>query len=201
MRACSASWLLQLLLLCIFVIRGCEQSSNDWNESTVTWVDWDADDTLEIGRQRESYLAICSIIKDQHTDVREWLLHHLKLGVSKIYIFDDGSKPPLIREFDDLVDEGVPTLKAQRVAAHVVVTVSSGDLTQVAFAGLVHYEPVGQVDRTTRKPQLVVYNECIARHVLSTIPCMALQCMHAGVMRTYVHIGTGTEQGTSGSPL
>ncbi len=98
-------WLLKLLILLLLAIRQSQQTSNDWNESTVTWVDWDADDTLDHSRQKQ-YLAICAIIKNQHTDVREWLLHHIKLGVSKVYIFDDGSKPPLIREFNDLVEEG-----------------------------------------------------------------------------------------------
>ena len=46
--------------------------------------------------QPEHYLALCLAAKDQHLDLREWLDHHLALGVSKIYLFDDHSDPPML---------------------------------------------------------------------------------------------------------
>ena len=46
--------------------------------------------------QPEQYLALCLAAKDQHLDLREWLDHHLALGVSKIYLFDDHSDPPML---------------------------------------------------------------------------------------------------------
>lgn len=41
-------------------------------------------------------VAICVCIRDQHVDVREWLAYHHALGVSKFYIWDTGSNPPLL---------------------------------------------------------------------------------------------------------
>lgn len=38
----------------------------------------------------------------QHTDIREWLEHHLLLGVGKVYIFDN-STIPMLTVFQDLV--------------------------------------------------------------------------------------------------
>jgi hypothetical protein len=41
-------------------------------------------------------VAICVCIRDQHVDVREWLAYHRALGVSKFYVWDTGSSPPLL---------------------------------------------------------------------------------------------------------
>ena len=38
----------------------------------------------------------------QHADIREWLEHHLRLGVGKFYIFDN-STLPMLPAFADLV--------------------------------------------------------------------------------------------------
>ena len=49
------------------------------------------------------YLAMCLAVKDQHADIREWLEHHLRLGVGKFYIYDNNSSRPMLPEFFDLV--------------------------------------------------------------------------------------------------
>ena len=38
----------------------------------------------------------------QHTDIREWLEHHLRLGVGKFYVYDN-STIPMLAMFQDLV--------------------------------------------------------------------------------------------------
>ncbi|KAH8668291.1 hypothetical protein BGZ60DRAFT_376952, partial [Tricladium varicosporioides] len=44
----------------------------------------------------DDYVAICLVIKNQHEDLSEWLVHHYyHLGIRNFYIMDDGSSPPL----------------------------------------------------------------------------------------------------------
>lgn len=44
----------------------------------------------------EEYLAVCVAMRDQTKDLPEWLIHHYHhAGVSRFYIMDDGSDPPL----------------------------------------------------------------------------------------------------------
>lgn len=38
-----------------------------------------------------SYLAICAIAKDEGSYFSEWIEWHLKMGVEKFYIYDNGS--------------------------------------------------------------------------------------------------------------
>lgn len=52
------------------------------------------------------YLAICLAIKDQAEDVREWALHHLSMGATKLYIYEHNSSTPALAEIQDLVDTG-----------------------------------------------------------------------------------------------
>jgi hypothetical protein len=54
------------------------------------------------------YLAACLAIKNQAEDVREWALHHLALGVTKIYIKEHNSSSPALGAIQDLVDAGGP---------------------------------------------------------------------------------------------
>jgi len=41
------------------------------------------------------YLSICLITKNSHDYIQEWIEYHLKIGIDHIYIYDDGSEPPL----------------------------------------------------------------------------------------------------------
>ncbi|PSC67481.1 glycosyl transferase family 2 [Micractinium conductrix] len=52
-------------------------------------------------------VAICVAIKDQNVDVREWIIYHRAIGVRRFYIFDTGSKPPLLDAVQDFVQEGL----------------------------------------------------------------------------------------------
>jgi hypothetical protein len=58
------------------------------------------------GNSTEEYLAVCVAMKDQSRDLPEWLTHHYyHSGVSRFYIMDDGSMPP-ISEHE--MDYGIP---------------------------------------------------------------------------------------------
>lgn len=46
-------------------------------------------------------VAIVTIAKDEHTYIREWIDAHTALGVSKFYIYDNGSSPPLVDILDN----------------------------------------------------------------------------------------------------
>jgi hypothetical protein len=53
-----------------------------------------------------NYLAMCSIVRDAHPDISEWTHHHLKLGFSKLYIFDHGSIPKMDTILKHYIDQG-----------------------------------------------------------------------------------------------
>lgn len=54
-----------------------------------------------------SYAALCSIFKNEHGNIREWVQYHHWIGIGKFYIFDHGSTPPLSVELADFVREGL----------------------------------------------------------------------------------------------
>lgn len=49
---------------------------------------------------------ICAIIKDEHPYIREWAIHHIKLGFNRIVLYDDGSSRPYDDEIGDLIKFG-----------------------------------------------------------------------------------------------
>lgn len=81
-------------------------------------------------------VALCVAIKDQAVDVREWITYHRAIGVSKFYIWDTGSKPPLLEAIEDFVHEG-----------------------------LVHYQFDDKVrpKAGTHGPQVALYDRCLKR--------------------------------------
>lgn len=46
-------------------------------------------------------LSICIIFKDENEYLQEWLEWHVKQGVEHFYIYDNGSKEPVINYIDD----------------------------------------------------------------------------------------------------
>lgn len=49
---------------------------------------------------------ICALIKDEHTCLREWALHHRSLGFDKIILYDDSGSQPYDGVVGDLIKEG-----------------------------------------------------------------------------------------------
>eukprot|EP01023_Acetabularia_acetabulum_P067687 TRINITY_DN938_c0_g1_i6.p1 TRINITY_DN938_c0_g1~~TRINITY_DN938_c0_g1_i6.p1 ORF type:complete len:394 (+),score=23.11 TRINITY_DN938_c0_g1_i6:102-1184(+) len=57
-------------------------------------------------RLQLGYFAICVIAKNEHAYAREWIQYHLWKGTSKIYLYDNGSNPPMINTILDFVQQG-----------------------------------------------------------------------------------------------
>lgn len=55
----------------------------------------------------DGYVAICSVAKDQHRDIREWVEYHQWIGVKKIYIYDNNSSTPLASTIPDYLQSGL----------------------------------------------------------------------------------------------
>lgn len=55
------------------------------------------------GAGQGAYLSMCLAVKDQHADIREWIMHHERLGAGKFYIFDNNSTTPMLPVIADLV--------------------------------------------------------------------------------------------------
>eukprot|EP00270_Netrium_digitus_P008791 TRINITY_DN2645_c0_g1_i2.p1 TRINITY_DN2645_c0_g1~~TRINITY_DN2645_c0_g1_i2.p1 ORF type:complete len:345 (+),score=52.32 TRINITY_DN2645_c0_g1_i2:268-1302(+) len=53
-----------------------------------------------------TYSAICLMAKDENLDIREWMVYHQRLGVGRVYVWDNNSSVPLINEIQDFVDSG-----------------------------------------------------------------------------------------------
>eukprot|EP00887_Chlorella_sp_A99_P003217 scaffold9.g3217.t1 len=78
------------------------------------------------------FLAMCLIARDAHADLLEWINHHLRLGATKIYLWDHGSKPPM---------------------RHVI----AGYIA----AGVVEYRHFETFAHPSGKPQLYAYDKCL----------------------------------------
>ncbi|KAL4857679.1 Glycosyltransferase family 92 protein [Chlorella vulgaris] len=55
----------------------------------------------------DAYVAMCTTMRDEHCDVREWVLHHASLGVGKFYLFDTQSAEPMQPILEDLIASGL----------------------------------------------------------------------------------------------
>jgi hypothetical protein len=53
-----------------------------------------------------SYFAVCVVAKAEHLDVDEWVEYHLRMGASKIYLFDHNSHPPMFTVLSDYIQNG-----------------------------------------------------------------------------------------------
>ena len=90
------------------------------------------------GALPSDYVAACLVVRDAHDDIAEWVHHHLKYHISKIYVYDHESYPPLKMIL-------MPWIKAGTV---VYEHVSNADVEQ---------HPSG-------RPQLYGYDKCLLDH-------------------------------------
>ncbi|GAX74916.1 hypothetical protein CEUSTIGMA_g2362.t1 [Chlamydomonas eustigma] len=58
----------------------------------------------------QAYVALCSIFKNEHGHLHQWIDYHRWLGVEKFYIFDHESSPPLSVELEEFVLQGTVEL-------------------------------------------------------------------------------------------
>jgi len=56
-------------------------------------------------------VAICCIVKDEHYYLPEWIEYHLKIGVSRFYMYDNESKIPVATTLSDYIDKGIVKLE------------------------------------------------------------------------------------------
>jgi hypothetical protein len=91
-------------------------------------------------------IALCTVVRDQGPDLAEWVAWHARLGVSKMYVYDHGSHPPLsfwlqqemaagLVEVVDHAGGGTnhPSLKAQMAGYDACAADHRGDAEWLAF--------------------------------------------------------------------
>eukprot|EP01024_Parvocaulis_polyphysoides_P033463 TRINITY_DN2976_c0_g1_i1.p1 TRINITY_DN2976_c0_g1~~TRINITY_DN2976_c0_g1_i1.p1 ORF type:complete len:347 (-),score=21.49 TRINITY_DN2976_c0_g1_i1:278-1318(-) len=49
------------------------------------------------------YVGACISVLNEHSSIREWVQYHLWLGINKIYLFDNGSNPPILLLLQDFL--------------------------------------------------------------------------------------------------
>jgi hypothetical protein len=93
---------------------------------------------LGYGAPPDTYVAICVVVRDAHDDIAEWVHYHQKLSISKFYIYDHESTPPLSRVLQPWINQGVVEYQ----------TISPSDFSQ---------HPSG-------RPQLYGFDQCLQEH-------------------------------------
>lgn len=61
---------------------------------------------VEDSRNKEESVAFCVLAKDEH-DIYEWIDYHRQLGVSKFYLLDENSDPPLNLQIPNFIESGL----------------------------------------------------------------------------------------------
>ena len=56
-------------------------------------------------------VAVCCIVKNENHYLPEWIEHHLKIGVSRFYIYDNESKIPVADTLSAYIEEGIIQLE------------------------------------------------------------------------------------------
>ena len=84
------------MLLAMVTVGGSPKFYPPWISLLMTDMsdDWKASGTL-LTPTDPGYLSMCLTVKDEHIDIIENIEYHRKVGVTKIYIIDTGSVPPL----------------------------------------------------------------------------------------------------------
>ena len=61
-------------------------------------VNWVSDTTPELDMTSLLWPWIkifCGVDADEHFHIREWVAYHASIGVGRVYLYDDGSQPPM----------------------------------------------------------------------------------------------------------
>lgn len=88
-------------------------------------------------------VAICAVAKDQGADLAEWAAWHARLGVSKMWVYDDGSRPPLT--------DAVALAEQARIIPRGVVSVAP-------------LPPDAAELHPSRRAQMAAYDACVRDH-------------------------------------
>ena len=84
----------------------------------------------------KGYVGACTVVRDDHDYIIEWVTHHLSLGIRPLYIYDHRSLPPLEQFLRPYISDG-----------RVVLERFEADKD---FGG--------------SSPQLYAYDDCLRRH-------------------------------------
>lgn len=62
---------------------------------------------LQFKRRHKHDVAICCIAKNEGPYLREWIEYHLKIGVSKFFVYDNESQEPIANVLSDYIALGI----------------------------------------------------------------------------------------------
>eukprot|EP01023_Acetabularia_acetabulum_P024759 TRINITY_DN2383_c0_g1_i1.p1 TRINITY_DN2383_c0_g1~~TRINITY_DN2383_c0_g1_i1.p1 ORF type:complete len:366 (+),score=28.96 TRINITY_DN2383_c0_g1_i1:1024-2121(+) len=106
-----------LVLVCQFLIclsvdwqssthnpMGLEINYKEKRDSLVNWAR--QNNSTDVLQTHLGYVGACLMVKNEHSSIREWVQYHLWLGVSKIYVIDNASIPPLSVLLLDFIQKG-----------------------------------------------------------------------------------------------
>eukprot|EP01025_Chloroclados_australasicus_P025950 TRINITY_DN25805_c0_g1_i1.p2 TRINITY_DN25805_c0_g1~~TRINITY_DN25805_c0_g1_i1.p2 ORF type:complete len:426 (-),score=44.08 TRINITY_DN25805_c0_g1_i1:1447-2724(-) len=74
-------------------------------EELLYWANYNKD--AHVPQTHLAEVAACLLMKDEQTDILEWLAYHRYIGISKYYVYDNNSKPPMLDILLPYVSEGV----------------------------------------------------------------------------------------------
>ena len=92
---CKSASQLWLLFFAALVISPVARSARSLEEASL----------MRTAAPPDGYVAMCLLARDS-TDLRDWVGHYLKLGVSKVYLYDHNSSRPVIKQLWDYTEEG-----------------------------------------------------------------------------------------------
>ena len=73
---------------------------------------------------KKQNVAFCVLAKDEK-DIYEWIDYHRQLGVSKFYVMDEYSDPPLSNLIKEFIDSGMSVVHVCCVCVYVRVNQGS----------------------------------------------------------------------------
>jgi hypothetical protein len=109
-------------------------------------------------------IAICIMIKDDHSYIEEWLRHHRDLGVDHFYFYDNESTPP----YKDLGDDVTITYWDENQYFKVILPIVNEDLYDATFLSTIKLQElrtthwVSYPERDTK--QFKAYQHCVNNH-------------------------------------
>ncbi|PSC73229.1 hypothetical protein C2E20_3340 [Micractinium conductrix] len=107
-------------------------------------------------------VAICVVSKNDHCDLREWVLYHASVGVRKFYLFDTGSKPPLTTVLDDAVASGLVEFHyLEADAEQLADRKATVSMAAASSAGELSVELVPPEEGKGRNWQVPVFSACL----------------------------------------
>jgi len=58
-------------------------------------------------QNHDAYIGLCTMVRDEHPFIREWITYHNYIGVDKFYVYDHLSLPPIEPLIQDFIMTGL----------------------------------------------------------------------------------------------